>query len=1750
MVHKSTIPLNSTNVVTSINGLVGSVDLTSPDNSVLITTSGQDIQLEVSGTGSVTSVSGTPGRITTSAHTGAVTIDIDAAYVGQTSINILGTVVTGIWDATPINLSLYASGTLQAAQFPALTGDVTTAAGSLSTSIANNAVTYGKMQAVSTTSKLLGSSSTTTPVQEISLGSGISMSGTTLSATGTGGTVTSVGISGADGISVSGSPITSSGTISLSLGDITPDTITAGTPPVSKIATVDIGTSSYPFLLGSQANITLDNGFGAQVPWAQNDTITNSTSMQVQCGIGGIPTFLNNANVALATGFYSRPTFRPNSHTEALATCFYAFPDFSLANNGTITEYASYYASAGSSSGGTDLQINSGFRGKTPTSGTIKQAAWFDDLAVGLSRDFGISNSGVVTSGAWNANTIDVLYGGTGQTSYTDGQLLIGNSIGNTLTKSTLAAGSGVTITNGNGSITISATGTGGTVTSFSAGNLSPLFTTSVATATTTPALSFSLSNAGANTYFGNVTGSTGAPSYTSAAALTRTNDTNVTLTLGGSPTVSLLAATSLTLGWTGTLAETRGGTNQSTYTLGDTLYASAANTLSKLAGNTTSTKQYLSQTGTGTVSAAPAWATISGGDITGAALTKTDDTNVTLTLGGSPTTALLRASSLTLGWTGQLGLTRGGTNASLTADNGAIVYSTSSALALLASTATANKILLSGSSAAPSWSTSTIPSSAGATANKVLLSDGTNYVLSTPTFPNASASSGKFIRSDGTNWIASTPTLPTSAGTSGKILQSDGTNYVESTPTYPSASGSAGKILRSDGTNNIYTTSTFADTYAASTLLYSNGANTVTGLATGNTGLLTTNGSGVPSITAQAALTKTDDTNVTLTLGGSPTVALVNAASLTLGWTGTLAVGRGGTGTGTVFTAGSVVFAGASGVYSQDNSNLFYDSTNHRFIVGSASTDSTGAKVQARTSGGWAFSGSDGTATGGIYVANAASQPVMFGSYSNHRVGLFTNNGNAQVHLDTTGAFGVGSTSGLSLSLFSVYGSPPSGGQYLAYVNGTLRGASGSLAGLQISEAGCASTGNTISQGDGVNIYANYSDNQSTITSAAALRIAAGATAGTITTGYGIRIDAIGFGTTQYGLFVTSPTGGTNKQALYADNASIGYAASGIPASNSLIVSGSVAIGRSTIGRKVTIDSTNDGLGINYSGSEQGFLQATSGNFNILGQNGDLTLNVTGAHTLGFLTNNTLSMSITPSGTIAMGISGTVATGSSVTMSYATAMQLAVNGTQTSTTTIVNSQDMGGIAYIGGLNPTNGSTSTIAGIYSYPNIYAPSAKTITKGTSILATWYGGSNVGTISDLYGFYFDGGSGAAGTITRATGLYVITPTSATTNNNTILQGDYSVTVEARQLVIRGTTNNNKNLKLGYNTSSNYGSIQATTEGSQNDILHLNINGGNVGVNYGITTATPPSPLSVINNYVATTQTLYSLGKGGTIATWATPTAGLVSLTVSSTSTDGSNNRVSGWRFTTGSRLIRLTHLGAFTNGSVFNSGTITVAMYNATAGGTLVATTTVSSATSPENSFRYSALATDVELLANTDYTVLQTLAAGQAIVDSVSASTYGADVTFVATRDVISTPMVYTNINSGGLSRNIGPGFKYTFAQDALVVTVGNVLASNADMVVNTAGKTLKIQQGSNACAGTGAVMVAGVVTVSTTAVATGDLVFTTRTASGGTLGSGDPLVTIINGVSFTLTSQLTVAGSPVTNTLETSTFSWVIIKAA
>lgn len=135
----------------------------------------------------------------------------------------------------------------------------------------------------------------------------------------------------------------------------------------------------------------------------------------------------------------------------------------------------------------------------------------------------------------------------------------------------------------------------------------------------------------------------------------------------------------------------------------------------------------------------------------TPSALTKTDDTNVTLTLGGSPTTALLNATSLTLGWTGQLGLSRGGTNAGLTASNGGVIYSTASALAISA-VGSSGQLFQSAGAAAPGWTTAT--------------------------FPSTATSTGTILRANGTNWIATTATYPTTT-TANRILYSSATSVI-----------------------------------------------------------------------------------------------------------------------------------------------------------------------------------------------------------------------------------------------------------------------------------------------------------------------------------------------------------------------------------------------------------------------------------------------------------------------------------------------------------------------------------------------------------------------------------------------------------------------------------------------------------------------------------------------------------------------------------------------------------------------------------------------------------------------------------------------------------------------------------------------------------------------------------------------------------------------------------------------------------
>lgn len=184
--------------------------------------------------------------------------------------------------------------------------------------------------------------------------------------------------------------------------------------------------------------------------------------------------------------------------------------------------------------------------------------------------------------------------------------------------------------------VTINTGGGAGTVTSFSAGSLNPLFTSNVVNAMTTPALTFSLSNAAANTYFGNSTGSPASPSYVSAGTLTKTDDTNVILSLGGNPATSLLRAVSLTLSWNGQLSIARGGTGLAT--LGSALQAIRVN-----AGGT-NLEYYTPGSGTGTVTTV---SVVTANGISGIVANDSTTPAITLTLGAITPSSVVSSGTI-----------------------------------------------------------------------------------------------------------------------------------------------------------------------------------------------------------------------------------------------------------------------------------------------------------------------------------------------------------------------------------------------------------------------------------------------------------------------------------------------------------------------------------------------------------------------------------------------------------------------------------------------------------------------------------------------------------------------------------------------------------------------------------------------------------------------------------------------------------------------------------------------------------------------------------------------------------------------------------------------------------------------------------------------------------------------------------------------------------------------------------------------
>lgn len=356
--------------------------------------------------------------------------------------------------------------------------------------------------------------------------------------------------------------------------------------------------------------------------------------------------------------------------------------------------------------------------------------------------------------------------------------------------------------------------------------------------------------------------------------------------------------------------------------------------------------------------------------------VTKTDDTNVTMTLGGAPTGAAVKAFSMTLGWTGQLGLTRGGTAASLTADNGGIVYSTASALAILASTATAGKHLQSGSSAAPSWTTATFPSTATGTGT-ILRADGTNWVATTATYP-ATTTINRILYSSANNTISEIPT------TNGGMLNanSSGVPSMTITPVLGVAGTSVGTLEFANATSGTIKLSPVTGALGSAVLTLPAATDTVAVLAasqafinktyngltiTSSTGTLTVTNGKTLSISNSLTLAGTDSTTMTFPSTSSTVLTTGNTATITKGYSVTP------NNIGTV----------SSGTTTPDpaNGNYQYLSNNGAFTLAAPSSDCAIdiLVTNAGSAGSITFSGfTVGSATGSTYNTTNTNKFIL----------------------------------------------------------------------------------------------------------------------------------------------------------------------------------------------------------------------------------------------------------------------------------------------------------------------------------------------------------------------------------------------------------------------------------------------------------------------------------------------------------------------------------------------------------------------------------------------------------------------------------------------------------------------------------------------------------------------------------------------------------------------------------------------------
>jgi hypothetical protein len=278
--------------------------------------------------------------------------------------------------------------------------------------------------------------------------------------------------------------------------------------------------------------------------------------------------------------------------------------------------------------------------------------------------------------------------------------------------------------------------------------------------------------------------------STTTALAKLADVATGNALISGGITTAPSWGKVGLTTHVSGVLPIANGGTNLSSYTQGDLIYASATDVLAKLAKDTNATR-YLSNTGS---SNAPAWAQV----------------------------------SLTQGVTGTLPVTNGGTGLATVAQGDLLYGSASNTLSALAKSATATRYLANtGTSNNPAWSqvslangvTGTLPVTSGGTGLATVAQGDLLYASAADTISALAknTSSTRYLSNTGSSNSPAWAQIALTSGVTGQLPATNGgtgqsaygvgdilyADSIASLAALPKSS-SATRYLSNTGTSNV----------------------------------------------------------------------------------------------------------------------------------------------------------------------------------------------------------------------------------------------------------------------------------------------------------------------------------------------------------------------------------------------------------------------------------------------------------------------------------------------------------------------------------------------------------------------------------------------------------------------------------------------------------------------------------------------------------------------------------------------------------------------------------------------------------------------------------------------------------------------------------------------------------------------------------------------------------------------------------